>query len=297
MLNPDSYKKSTLTIIYLLSSMLTTVINKYIISVLKFKMLFLYLAIQSFFIVFILYILTGLNYVYIRRLTIFRLAVWAPCAILLTLMIYTGAKSLDYLPISIFTLFKNFSIIINAVGEKILYRRSIDKYTLISFSLMLSSSVIGEYSDFYINFYGIAWTILNVISTSGYLLLFKYNIDTEMGSNNECIFYCNFMSIPILLVLALFFDNIEIKSKNANILVIMIILSGFCAFFISYSTTLVLKNLSSTTLGFLGAMNKLIVSFSGIIFIGERNVGFLKIISLVIGSLGGLIYSKRIKSE
>lgn len=264
-------------------------------------MIFFYLALQSFTVAFILYILALFNIIYIENITIKKLLVWLPSSIFLTIMIYTGAKSIEFLPISIFTLLKNFSIILTALGEKLLYNTKIDRYTVISFLFILISSSIGEYSDFNIDLIGINWIILNIISSTSYILLFKYIIDTENATNNECIFYNNLLSVPSLLLCSLLFENIDTRllvlDKTSLIILSICIASSLSAFFIAYSTTLILKNLSSTTFSFLGAMNKLLVSFSGIIFIGEKNVNMFKILSILIGSFGSLVYIKRIKKE
>lgn len=297
----NSNKKAALVITYLLSSMLTTVTNKYILSVYKFKMAFFFLCLQSFTITLIIYLLNIFRFVSIREMDRKCIVTWLPCACLLAIMIYTGAKGIEYLPISLFTLLKNFSLIVTAVGENFLYNRKMDRYTAISFLLMLLSSFIGEFSDFTYHLFGFLWITLNVFSTSCYLLLFKYNIDTEKTSNCESIFFCNILSIPILLVCSVFFDTFDERFTRMNAVTVnltgVILLSCLCAFFIAYSTTLVLKHLSSTTLSFLGATNKLFVSFSGILFIGERNVSTLKITSLLFGSFASLVYVKRIDKE
>lgn len=295
------YKKGILVSTYLLSSMFTTVINKYVVSVIRIQMIFFYLGVQSFIITLILFTLSLFNLVHIRRITLNRLLLWLPCSILLTLMIYTGAKSMEVLPISLFTLFKNFSIILIAIGENFLYNIRMDRYTLVSFLCMLISSSISEYSDFVVDLYGMIWILLNITSSASYIILFKYVLDTEKASNNECIFYNNLLSIPCLLLCSLLFEKIDSRLLNLNRTSLKIlgisVISSLCAFFIAYSTTLILKNLSSTTFAFLGAMNKLLVSFSGIVFIGEKNVNIFKISSIVLGSLGSLVYIRRIKKE
>eukprot|EP00866_Antonospora_locustae_P002543 jgi/Antlo1/2543/2365 len=46
----------------------------------------------------------------------------------------------------------------------------------------------------------------------------------------------------------------------------------------------------------LGALNKLIISFAGIFFIGEKNVGLMKVTSLLMGFMAGLLYSKSVSA-
>ncbi|EJW03697.1 hypothetical protein EDEG_00185 [Edhazardia aedis USNM 41457] len=294
-------EKVFLVSIYLLSSIATTVINKYVISILKFNMLFVYLMIQSIFIAAILSILHWYRLIYIRRINSSFVFKWAPCSLLLSLMIFTGAKSMEYLPVSLFTLFKNFSIILVACSEYFIYARRIGLRTIISFSLIILSSIVGEYTDFTTSKLGYAWSVLNALSTATYVIMLKFNIDTEYVSNFESVFYTNFLSIPFLLFGSLSIDKIDYRITKfdatlAKILTIIIVSSIF-AFFVSYSTAWTLRALSSTTLSMMGAFNKLFVSFSGMIFLGEKNISLLKGASLIIGSLAGLLYSKEIKNE
>ncbi|EOB11758.1 GDP-mannose transporter [Nosema bombycis CQ1] len=58
-------------------------------------------------------------------------------------MIFTGTKTLQYLPISLFTLFKNGSIIIVALIEYLVFSRPVSKLESFSFLLMILSSYIG----------------------------------------------------------------------------------------------------------------------------------------------------------
>ncbi|KAM0673713.1 GDP-mannose transporter into the lumen of the Golgi [Gurleya vavrai] len=216
-------------------------------------------------------------------------------------MIYTNAKCMVYLTISIYTLFKDFTIILVAAGEYVLYKKKLDINTIIAFTLILLSSSLAKFSCPNTSIYGYCWCILNILSTSSYILLYKYNLSTGKDSNSEAVFYCNFLSIPFLLFGFAIIDSKDFRlcSLNSSALGIffLILLSSISAFFISYTTAWCLRLLSSTSYSVLGAINKIIVSFSGILIIGEGRVSALKILSLIIGSLAGIIYSKRIKNE
>lgn len=296
-----NFEKIGLVCTYLLGSVLTTVFNKYIVSNLQFEMLFFYLGLQSLFVSLALFILSLLKITTIRPLTIKKCSTWFPCAVLLTLMIYSSTKTMKYLTISLFTLLKDFTIIIVCTSEFFLYRRQIDIYTVSAFVLILFSSSLGQISEKFLCKFGLLWCCINIASTSSYILLYKYNILIEKSTNSESVFYSNFLSIPCLLIGCIFLDNVDVRllSLNAESLHILIIiaLSSISAFFISYSTAWCLRLLSSTSYSMLGAINKTIVSFSGMIFIGENNFCKLKLFSLMLGSLAGIIYSKRVINE
>lgn len=282
---------------YIASSIATIVSNKYVLSVLNIKMHFMFLAFQSMVIVLIIVFCRILNILHFQRVCMRSLLYWLPLSSCLILMIYTGTRSIEYLPISIFALLKNGSIVLNAVVEKHIFDKHVPVETWASFGLMFISSYIGEAADFTSAYLGYAWMTLNIVSTSLYVIMMKMHADEEK-TKTDPVFYCNLLSLPQLFLCSFLLDNLSLELVSVNWkLGAVVIASGLAAFSTSYSTVWCLKLLSSTTLSMLGALNKLLISISGILFIGEENVGSMKIISLVLGSLAGLLYSKSIKSE
>lgn len=70
-----------------------------------------------------------------------------PISLLLIGMIYTGTKSLKYLSIPVYTIFKNLTIILTAYGEVLWFGGSVSPMTLFSFGLMVLSSIIAAWAD------------------------------------------------------------------------------------------------------------------------------------------------------
>lgn len=66
---------------------------------------------------------------------------------LLVTMIYTGTKALQYLAVPVFTIFKNLTIIAIAYGEVLWFGGSVSPLTLLSFGLMVFSSIIAAWAD------------------------------------------------------------------------------------------------------------------------------------------------------
>lgn len=62
-------------------------------------------------------------------------------------MIYTGTKALQYLSIPVYTIFKNLTIILIAYGEVLWFGGSVTGMALLSFGLMVFSSVIAAWAD------------------------------------------------------------------------------------------------------------------------------------------------------
>src|ERR1700712_3929373 len=62
-------------------------------------------------------------------------------------MIYTSTKALRYLSIPVYTIFKNLTIILIAYGEVLWFGGNVTSMALLSFGLMVLSSVIAAWAD------------------------------------------------------------------------------------------------------------------------------------------------------
>ena len=98
-------------------------------------------------------------------------------------MIYTSTKSLQYLSVPVYTIFKNLTIIVIAYGEVLWFGGSVTPLALLSFGLMVLSSVVAAWADTRsaaqtaeaaaalatLNA-GYAWMGMNVFCTASYVL-------------------------------------------------------------------------------------------------------------------------------
>lgn len=62
-------------------------------------------------------------------------------------MIYTSTKALQFLSIPVYTIFKNLTIILIAYGEVLWFGGSVTSMTLLSFGLMVFSSIVAAWAD------------------------------------------------------------------------------------------------------------------------------------------------------
>jgi GDP-mannose transporter len=102
-------------------------------------------------------------------------------------MIYTGAKALQFLSVPVYTIFKNLTIIVIAYGEVLWFGGSVTPLTLLSFGLMVLSSVVAAWADIQAAVGGVghsleasdalatlnagyAWMGLNVVCSSSFVL-------------------------------------------------------------------------------------------------------------------------------
>ncbi|KAM0681640.1 GDP-mannose transporter into the lumen of the Golgi [Glugoides intestinalis] len=279
-------EKAIVISLYLTASTAVSGLNKFIITSLNFQMHYFLIILQSTLIVFIVLAQSLVMKVSLRYSTINR---WWITSILLATMMFTGMKAIFYIPLSLFTLYKNFSIVLTALLEMYFFNLGITMIGWVSFFMMITSSFYANTVDA-IDHTGHYWMIANVFSTSAYVLYLKKLMVLDMSTRTESVFFTNLLSIPILSVLSLKFDQFEVPDANITILATCIILSSIAAYFTSFSTAWSMKILSSTSYSMLGSMNKLIISASGFLIFQEK-IEKVKLISIMVGIFSGMIYS------
>lgn len=87
------------------------------------------------------------------------------------------------------------------------------------------------------------------------------------------MFYNNLLSIPVLLACSLFLEDWSSANISANFpedrrsnLIIAMIFSGLSSVFISYTSAWCVRVTTSTTYSMVGALNKLPIALSGLVF-------------------------------
>ncbi|EAQ90931.1 hypothetical protein CHGG_02866 [Chaetomium globosum CBS 148.51] len=289
-------------IAYCLSSISMTVVNKYVVSGESWNLNFFYLGVQ-----------TGL----IKNLAPFdsnKAKRWFPVSLLLVSMIYTGANALQYLSVPVYTIFKNLTIIVIAYGEVLWFGGSVTPLMLLSFGLMVLSSVVAAWADIQAAIDGVghsaetsaalatlnagyAWMGLNVVCTSSYLLGMRKVIKKMNFKDYDSMFYNNLLTIPVLVVCSLLVEdwssenlakNFPIETRNK--LMVGMIYSGLAAIFISYCSAWCIRVTSSTTYSMVGALNKLPIAISGLIFF-DAPITFGSITAIAVGFVSGLVFA------
>ncbi len=113
----------------------------------------------------------------------------------------------------------------------------------------------------------------------------------------SAMFYNNVLSIPILLLASVFLENwsSENVSKNfpieqRNNLIMAMIFSGLSSVFISYTSAWCVRVTSSTTYSMVGALNKLPIALSGLIFF-DAPVTLPSVSAIGVGFVSGIVYT------
>ncbi len=111
------------------------------------------------------------------------------------------------------------------------------------------------------------------------------------------MYYNNLLSIPILLFASLTTEDWSAKNIAQNFpedtkyaVIASMIISGMSAVGISYTSAWCVRVTSSTTYSMVGALNKLPIALSGLLFF-KAPINFYSISSIFIGFAAGLVYA------
>ncbi|KAE8541877.1 GDP-mannose transporter 2 [Cryptococcus gattii VGV] len=285
------------------------------------------LAIQSFVCVACVWFAKRIGVINFRDWDLNDAKAWFPVSSLLVAVIYTGSKSLQFLSIPVYTIFKNLTIILIAYGEVIWFGGHVTPLTLCSFFLMVGSSVIAAWADISTTLarlsagvavvdpisgadvplssttvmdtmnVGYLWMFVNCLASAGYVLFMRKRIKVTGFKDWDSMFYNNLLSIPVLFVFSLIIEDWGAASFSRNFpeegrtfLLSAIAFSGAAAVFISYSTAWCVRICGATTYSLVGALNKLPVAASGILFFGDP-MNFGNVSAILVGGVSGIVYA------
>lgn len=111
------------------------------------------------------------------------------------------------------------------------------------------------------------------------------------------MYYNNLLSIPVLVVCGLVSEDWSATNLAANFpvelrnkIIMGMVYSGLAAIFISYCSAWCIRVTSSTTYSMVGALNKLPIAISGLIFFSAPiTVGSVS--AIFIGFVSGIVYA------
>ncbi|BFZ57158.1 GDP-mannose transporter into the lumen of the Golgi [Savitreella phatthalungensis] len=295
---------------YCSASILMTATNKYVLSGHFFNLNFFLLIVQSVVCIAVIAALKQAKVITYRDFSTDEARKWFPISLLLVLMIYTGSKALQYLSIPVYTIFKNLTIIVIAYGEVIWFGGSVTPMTLAAFGLMVVSSVVAAWSDVSsalssdlvtgtaanLNS-GYIWMFINCLASAAYVLGMRKRIKLTNFKDFDTMFYNNLLSIPILLVCTVLLEDWSAVNVARNFpadlrtsLITAMVLSGGSTVGISYTSAWCVRVTSSTTYSMVGALNKLPIALSGLVFFGDP-VTFFSVTAIALGFIAGIVYA------
>ncbi|KAF1985934.1 golgi GDP-mannose transporter-like protein [Aulographum hederae CBS 113979] len=297
------------------SSILMTVTNKYVLSGLDYNLNFFLLCVQSVVCVVAIQSCKSAGIITYRDFNVDEAKKWFPISLLLIGMIYTSTWALRYLSIPVYTIFKNLTIILIAYGEVLWFGGSVTGMALFSFGLMVLSSIVAAWADIQhaltstgsepgepsdavstLNA-GYMWMFANCLCTAAYVLGMRKRIKLTNFKDFDTMYYNNLLTIPILLLASVFIEDWSSANlarnfpvENRNTIIAAMLLSGLSSVFISYTSAWCVRVTSSTTYSMVGALNKLPIAVSGLVFF-DAPVTFGSVSAIFVGFVSGIVYA------
>ena len=135
------------------------------------------------------------------------------------------------------------------------------------------------------------------MSADAQVLFMRKRIKVTGFKDWDSMFYNNLLSIPILVVASIVVEDwgseslsLNFPASNRAVLLSAIAFSGAAAVFISYSTAWCVRVCGSTTYSMVGALNKLPVAASGMLFFGDP-ASFGNVSAIGVGGIAGIVYA------
>src|ERR1700712_3126058 len=111
------------------------------------------------------------------------------------------------------------------------------------------------------------------------------------------MYYNNLLTIPILMVASIVIEDWSSANlarnfppATRNSVFIAMLFSGLSSIFISYTSAWCVRVTSSTTYSMVGALNKLPIAVSGLVFF-DAPVTFGSVSAIIIGFVSGIVYA------
>ena len=111
------------------------------------------------------------------------------------------------------------------------------------------------------------------------------------------MFYNNFLTIPVLIIASLVLEdwssaniNVQFPAEGRNRILFAIFVTGIFTVFISYTSAWCVRVTSGATYSMVGALNKIPIAVSGLIFFGDP-VTPRSVSAISIGAASGIVYA------
>ncbi|KAI5179581.1 GDP-mannose transporter [Nematocida sp. AWRm80] len=293
-----------LVVAMIASGMANSIANKYLVSGLKIRSKFFILFVQTLVMVCVLLVVAVARFGKDSIPDILRIKDWFYVSISLIVMIYSGLQANAHMSISLFTVLKNGTLPIIALNDWLYAGYRITYLSVLSFVLIVLSSVIGTLSEASsgdadesakkkeerrptTTAIGLVWMIINCLSSAAYSLRMNRIIKAQKISSILASLYINILALPFLTV----FAGAEMVSVNLpRKHMVAIVFSGVLTFTISVTNAWASIIFPTTTIAMINALNKVPIAISGVLFRLEEVGSALKWVSVGIGMLSAIFY-------
>jgi len=163
----------------------------------------------------------------------------------------------------------------------------------LSVSLLIAGAIVAGYNDLYFDPKGYAVVILNNMATTGYLQITK-DVKEEV-SKFGLLFYNSLISIPLLLIWVLLFDELsyvsQFENRNNVFFQLFFVLGGAMAFFVNVTTAWCTQANGPLTTSITGQTKNILTTILGAMLFDDFAYDPLLTAGIIISILGSFIYA------
>lgn len=290
------------TLAYFAMTSMAIIANKYLLATFDFRMIFLYLCLQSFIAICLFQIAVYFKLLeYSRRPTRRDFMHWMPVSTVLVTMVFTGSRALEHSSIPIFMTFKHLSTVVVAISDALMFNVQLSRVRMTAIGCMMASCMMLTMCDTQSS---ILWLTLNGLCTGIFALVMKSSArKMRLRDPLDSCFYNNIMAVPIMFTLSLLVDDwngfkaYDWQSAQGQsekvFLIVAVLVFGICSAGVSYSSSLCAQQMDHTWYRLVSAVNKLPMMLTSLLFFEstDAHTSIPVLISVAISFIANVVWN------
>jgi GDP-mannose transporter len=223
-----------------------------------------------------------------------------PLNVLFVGMLYTSMQSLQHLPVPMVTIFKNVGNCLIVSGDWYFYGNDISVGVLVALGLIVVGALAAAgTSDLVFNLEGYSWMGANLICTASYNLYVRQARSESELTATGMSYVNGMLSLPVITAFAFmttgweginFITNPTVVFQANMFQQLLLLLSGGIGCLLGVCVFWCISETSSSTLAFVGALNKLPLTILGATFF-EATITAKGWMYILLNLTGGLVYA------
>ena len=228
-----------------------------------------------------------------------RIRTMLPLNLLFVGMLYTSMRALGKLPVPMVTIFKNVGNCLIVFGDWYLYGNDVSLGVLVALGFIVIGALAAGSSDLTFDLAGYFWMGANLVCTASYNLYVR-QAKKESNLTPTGMSYMNgVLSLPVIVLFSLLtsgWEGVGFLTHpgivfQANVYKqCLLLLSGGIGCLLGVCVFWCISETSSSTLAFVGALNKLPLTILGATFF-ETTITAQGWLYILLNLSGGLVYA------
>jgi GDP-mannose transporter len=228
-----------------------------------------------------------------------RIRTLLPLNVLFVGMLYTSMRALGRLPVPMVTIFKNVGNCLIVFGDWYFYKNDVSIGIIVALCFIVIGAVAAGSSQLSFDLYGYFWMAANLLCTASYNLYVRQAKKVSDLTPAGMTYLNGVLSLPVIVIFSLLtsgIDGIDFLLHPTDVFnaslskQILLITSGGIGCLLGVCVFWCISETSSSTLAFVGALNKLPLTILGATFF-ESTISAMGWLYILLNLTGGLVYA------